>query len=422
MFALVDCNNFFVSCEQVFNPKLLKRPVVVLSSNDGCVIARSKEAKALNIAMGAPYFQYKNLFLQRGVATLSSNPSLYKDMSSRVMQTLKTFNLPLEIYSIDEAFFSLLEHEKMFLKDWGLNVLETVFRWTGISTSIGIAPTKTLAKLASSLAKKSAEGIFVIRNPEPFLKKFPVEEIWGIGARSKKTLFRCGIHTAKQLIEKPDPWIQKNLSRSGLRTVLELRGQPCLECHEILAPRLSIRVSRSFKSELSTLEEVKEAMAAFIAEAAKKLRKQQLKASYLIVFIQTNRFKKPFFSESAATFLPLPTAYTPDLINKAHRCLKNLFRPNLLYKKVGIVLSDLADEKKCQYDLFETDIFREKKERAIAAFDNVNKKYKCPLLFFAAEGMEKQWKGSPKNRSPQYTTAWNELLKIKVSTGVSIEK
>ena len=413
MFILVDCNNFYASCEKVFNPKLLKCPVVVLSVNDGCVIARSKEAKALNIPMGAPFFKYKELFLKHSVVTLSSNFPLYGNMSSRVMDTLKTFGLPVEVYSIDEAFLLLEEPKRACLKDFAMSIRKKVLKWTGIPTSVGIAQTKTLAKLAASFAKKSPEGVFVIEDSTPFLKNVSVGDVWGIGAQTKKKLFGLGVFDADTLVKRSDAWVRKQFSVTTLRTVLELKGRPSITNQDICSTPSSISVSRSFTRELSALEDVREAVATFIARAAKKLRSNGLKASFVSVYIRTNRFKDPFFAECRGILLPLPTSYTPDLIQASYGCLTKIFFPGLLYKKVGIVLSHFVSEKKCQYDLFETDDFSEKKGRAMAAFDRANKKYASSPLFFGAEGIKKEWKNTPKNRSPKYTTDWNAILKVR---------
>ena len=404
MYALVDCNNFYASCEQVFNPKYQNRPLVVLSNNDGCAIARSKEAKALGIPMGAPAFKYQSLFLQHDVIVLSSNYTLYGDMSHRVIQTLKSFSLPTEIYSIDEAFLILPEEGACEIAQ---AIRKRVKQWTGITVSIGIAPTKTLAKVANHAAKK---GRGVVEYSPPLLNHLPLDEVWGIGKRLAKRLYSHRIRYAHELIEQDDSWIRKHLTVVGLRTVLELRGTPCLECHEISPERKTIVSSRSFGKEISTLTEMKEAIGSFIATAAEKLRKEKLKAHFLVVFIHTNRFKEAPFSRSAAAHLPLATASTPELMDHAHLLLESIYREGLFYKKGGILLGELCSEAEEQPDLFSS-----KRKDAMKTFDAINTRFGEKVLSFAGEGLQKKWKTTCKKRSPKYTTCWDDLLEVKLT-------
>ena len=392
-YVLIDCNNFFASCEQVFNPAYRKRPLVVLSNNDGCVIARSKEAKAIGIPMGAAAFECKSLFLQHNVVVLSSNFALYGDMSHRVIETLKTFDFPTEIYSIDEAFL-LLPQEKYSL---GKEIRNRVKKWTGLSISVGIAPTKTLAKVANHAAKK---GPGVVRFNPSLLHNLPVGEIWGIGRRSSKKLISHGIRYAHELIACSDTWIKKQLSIVGLRTVWELRGTPCLETQEIAPKRQSILTSRSFKRAITTIEELKEAVASFTAIAAQKLRKQKLKAYTLLVFAG---------GDSASVHLPLPSSNTPELMNLAHRALEGLFNKEKSYKRAGIMLSELVTEKTTQLDF----LTKESSQKPLMkTVDQINAHYGQSIITFAGEGISKKWKSTPSKRSPKYTTSWDDLLKI----------
>ncbi|QVL57007.1 MAG: Y-family DNA polymerase [Simkaniaceae bacterium] len=402
MYALVDCNNFYASCEQVFNPSYRGKPLVVLSSNDGCIVARSKEAKKLGIPMGTPAFEHKSLFLQHNVIALSSNFALYGDMSYRVIETIKTFDLPIEIYSVDEVFLVFPEKGGVKLAK---EVRDRVLQWTGITVSIGIAPTKTLAKVANQKAKKR-NGI-VKYNPD-LLKDLPVEEIWGIGRRLKKRLHGYRIRYADELIRANDIWIKKHLSVTGLRTVMELRETPCIEHLEVGPDRKSIISSRSFGRAVTTLNELKEAIGTFTATAALKLRKESLKTHFLLIFIHEKRFK----SETATIHLPLATSYTPDLIEAAHLLLEGMYQNGVTYKKGGVMLSELVSEKESQLDLFSKDKQASKKSQVIQALDQVNTHFGSKTLSFAAEGIDKKWKSNAEKRSPNYTTCWEEIPSV----------
>ena len=392
--TLIDCNNFFASCEQVFNTAYRNRPLVVLSNNDGCVIARSKEAKTLGIPMGAAAFEYKNLFLQHNVVVLSSNFALYGDMSHRVIETLKTFDFPTEIYSIDEAFLLLPQENNLEL---GKTIRKRVKQWTGLSISVGIALTKTLAKVANHAAKK---GPGVVLFKPSLLHNLPVEEIWGVGLRTSKKLISHGVRYAHELTAYSDTWIKKQLSIVGLRTVWELRGTPCLEAQEIAPKRQSILTSRSFKRAITTIEELKEAVGSFTAIAAQKLRKQKLNAYTLLVFAG---------SDSASVHLPLASSNTPELMNLAHRALEGLFNEEKSYKRAGIMLSELVTENATQLDFLAKETA---KNPLMKTVDQINTRYGQSIITFAGEGLHKKWKNAPKKRSPKYTTSWDDLLKI----------
>jgi DNA polymerase V len=400
--GLVDCNNFFVSCERVFNPKLRNRPVVVLSNNDGCVIARSKEAKALQIPMGAPAFQHRQTFLRHDVAVLSSNFSLYGDMSERVMTTLEEFGFPIEIYSIDEAFVELPSDIPETI---GKEIRSKILQWTGIPISMGVGVTKTLAKVGSDLAKKRDDGVFFLNDPPTVLSKLPVQDVWGIGGQTTAELNRFGIRTAGELTQQSDSWIQKHFSSALLRVVLELRGTSCLSLEEIPAPKQGIVSSRSFGRLVETLEELKEAVASFIAIAAEKLRRQQLLASHLGVFI----VGKDRIARSASSPLSVPTSYTPLLITQAHYLLTKLYQQGS-YRKAGVMLNNLGPEEENQLDLFEA----QPPENLMPLMDDINRRKKKRALFFAAEGTDPSWKPQSNSCSPHFTTQWNELLKIKI--------
>ncbi len=402
-FCLVDCNSFYVSCERLFNPKLLKRAVVVLSNNDGCVIARSKEAKAAGIPMGAPAFQCKEQFLRYDVAVLSPNFSLYGDISRRVMETLETFGFPLEIYSIDEAFIEIPH-------DLGLSfandVRKKVLQWTGIPVSIGIGATKTLSKVGSDLAKNSKEGAYVVDDPEKNLRSVEVEEIWGIGSKLGEALRSHGIQTAGQLIRCDLDWIKRKFSVTLERTVMELQGISSLELEEIPPPKKGIISSRTFGTVVTELEVLKEAIASFISIAGTKLRSQDSAASRLSVFL----YDKERRSESATTQLSCPTSFTPDLIYHAHRLLQLLFVPDKGYRKAGVTLQDFVSDKEIQLDFFANP----RNKKLMKLVDTINQTLGERSLFFGAEGTKKSWAPIKKNVSSHFTTQWDELLTIEL--------
>ena len=370
-------------------------------------MARSKEAKSLGIPMGAPAFKYQTLFLQHDVIVLSSNYALYGDMSRRVIETIKTFSLPIEIYSIDEAFVILPNEGACELAH---EIRKKVKKWTGITVSVGIAPTKTQAKIANQTAKKG--GGVVVFDPS-LLQNLPVDKIWGIGKRLAKRLYQERLRYALELVQYSDDWIKKHLSIVGLRTILELRGTPCIEHLENAPERKSIVSSRSFGKEVTTLKEMREAIASFIGNASRKLRKEKLKAYFLLVFIQTHRFKEGYYSRSEAVHLPLASNNTPTLVKEGHIALERIFKEGLPYKKGGVLLSELVDEDVTQLDLFAKDL---SKKKVIQAFDAINAHYHRKILRFAGEGIRRKWKSASSRRSPSYTTCWDEIPVVRSRT------
>lgn len=405
MYALVDCNNFYASCEQVFNPKLRNKPVVILSNNDGCIIARSKEAKALGIPMGAPVFQWKEALDQYEVVRLSANFTLYGDMSERVMSTLHSFHYPLHIYSIDEAFLDVSECSN--LEGLGKSLRARVLQWTGILTSIGFGSTKTLAKLANDLAKKDShgDGVRVLENPKTILTQTPIENIWGIGSKLSKSLKAQGVYTAAQLIEKSDAWIKSQYAVTGLRTAMELRGISCLSFEELPAAKKGITSSRSFGTALSSLKDIKEALATFVSRCSEKLRAQSSLAGFLSVYLVT----KDFHSSSAYMRLPLPTSDNIELIKYANSVLEEIFKSGIFYRKVGVTLSDLVPSSSQQFDLFSS----QKRPNVGHLIDSINQKNRKKAIFLASEGINPRWKPHRDHLSPCYTTKWEDLLKVK---------
>lgn len=422
MIALADCNNFYVSCERVFNPKLENRPVVVLSNNDGCIVARSEEAKALGIPMGAPLFKFKEFLEKNNVIALSSNYTLYGDMSERVMNTLATFTPSIEIYSIDEAFldFSRLAwvgNDSKKLYDYGMNVRTTVLKWTGIPVSLGIAPTKVLAKVASKKAKKSS-GVCVLNTKEEIkeaLSTFDIEDIWGIGRAYTNFLRKHKINTALELANAPDDWVKKHLTIVGLRIVKELRGEKCLDIDEEPAPRKSIGSQKSFGEPQTDFFVLFNALSSYIDECARKLRKQRSVANIMGVFVATNPFnlKEPQYFRSKFIRLPVPTNFTGELIKYGYALLKDIYREGYRYKRVGILFAGLNSEDSFQFNLFDK-LNREKVFKLMEVYDKLNKKYGKGIIKFSAQGVQKEWKMKQEHLSEHFTTSWDDILTINL--------
>lgn len=418
IYALVDCNSFYVSCERVFNPSLEGKPVVVLSNNDGCAVSRSSEAKKW-IPMGAPIFKYKKEVTLHDIKLFSSNYTLYSDMSNRVMATLSRFTPNMEVYSIDEAFLSLNGFESKDPTEYARLIRNTVKKHTGIPVSIGIGPTKTLAKVANKIAKSHPElgGVFNIdKHPKinEVLKKIKTIDIWGIGRRQTQNLKNYGINNAYDLKVAPDYWIRKKLSVMGLRTAWELRGTSCIDLEKMPGARKGIIRSRSFKKDVETLEGLKEAVATHASRGGEKLRESGLIASYITVFIRTNKHKKEDFqyANSAGCFLPEPTSYTPDLIKYVLTNLEKIYNPNCKYKKAGIALSGLVPENEHQLNLLTPGINHKKNSDLMKAVDNINGSWGTNTVRFASSGF-KDTKAPRALMSKRYTTNWNELPLVK---------
>ncbi len=422
IFALVDCNNFYVSCERVFNPALRQRPVVVLSNNDGCVIARSNEAKALGVKMGEPAFKRERYFQEYGVAVYSSNYALYGDMSARVMRVLQRFTPVMEIYSIDEAFldFSGMPAD---LEEYAREMRATVVQWTGIPVSVGIAPTKTLAKVANRLAKKRPEtgGVFDLAARmgdaaylDSVLDQVPVADVWGVGRRYERMLRRMGVCTARQLRDMPDHVARSKMTINGLHTVLELRGVSCTPMELAPPPKKSIVCSRSFGRAVDTLGEMREAVTAYTSRALEKLRAQQGVASHLTIFIMTNPHKKgPQYCNAFTAGLPVPNAHTPDWIALALRTLDRIYKPGYVYKKAGVMITGIERAAARQCSLLEP----EGKEAAqrqnlMRVLDGVNQKWGRDTLQYAAAGLGRPWRMRQLRKSSRFTTSWLELPRV----------
>ncbi len=415
MFALVDCNNFYVSCERVFKPSLEHVPVVVLSNNDGCIISRSQEVKDLGIPMGEPAFKLEKEFAQHGVQSFSSNYALYADMSRRVMETLSKFSPNIEVYSIDEAFM-LLDNISA-ATNYCKNIRQTVKQNTGIPVSIGIGPTKVLAKVANRIAKKHAEfaGVMELtqQTSEQFLATFPVSDLWGIGRQYTKLLHTSGIDTALQLQKQTDQWITRHLTIQGLKLVYELRGISCIPLEVAPPAQKNIASTRSFGRKVLELRELKEAVASYATRIGEKLRHQHLIASHIYVFIHTNRFNQDArYANGIKTRLPIPTAYTPMLIATAHSLLERIFKPGYKYWKAGVMCFNLLPETAVQQNLFQT-YNTNRMQLAMQAVDNINKKHGRATVHSASLGFQNSWHMKRNKLSHKYTTAWDELPRVK---------
>jgi len=421
MFALVDCNNFYASCERVFDPALRGRPVVVLSNNDGCVIARSQESKALGIPMGAPFYQVRQLAADHAVAIFSSNYALYGDMSRRVMQTLALYAPRIEVYSIDEAFLDLtgLPDPAGFVR----HLRDTVSRWTGIPVSIGIAASKTLAKAANRLAKKNAslEGVLHLADPdlvEAALRDLAVEDVWGIGRRWGERLRGLGLATALRLRDTDPERIRRRFNLVLSRTVLELRGISCLALDEVEAPSKSILASRSFGVKITELTDLGEAVAQHVARAAERLRAQDLAASHLTVFLHTNPFDHAttYHHDSSTLALPRPSQDSGLMLRHALAGLRRIHRPGCRYQKAGVMLLGLSPAGCIQPSLLdlEGDLREARSRWLMEALDRINRLRGRDCVRYGAAGLgprcdRPDWRPRAGYRSPAYTTRWNEL-------------
>jgi DNA polymerase V len=419
MFALVDCNSFFVSCERVFQPHLESKPVIVLSSNDGCVITRSNEAKALGIQMGIPLFKIKDIVKRHKVHIFSSNFSLYGDMSSRVMATLKKTAPSLEVYSIDEAFLDLsfLPPHKLF--DHGCYIKSLVKQWTGIPVSVGIGPTKTLAKVANHIAKRNASGCCILADPqniEEVLKTFPLHDIWGIGSQWSQKLFRFGIKTAFDLAQAEIGWVRKTFNIVLARTALELKGTPCLSLDEMSSPKKTMISSRSFGASITSFDMLREAVSFHASVLARRLRQERSNASLISVFIRTNPFDKQgiVYSNSETVHLPFASQDTSLLIKAAISGLEKIFKEGLSYKKAGVKILNLSPESQSCPTLFAHENFDNttKRKALLKTVDRLNQLYGKGTLVFASEGIRKSWVPRAVCKSHAYTQRWDQLMTV----------
>jgi DNA polymerase V len=412
--ALVDCNNFYASCEAAFQPMLQNLPVIVLSNNDGCVVARSPLAKTLGIQMGEPFFRVQHLVKRHNIQVFSSNYSLYGDMSERVMSTLATFTPDFELYSIDEAFLGFDGFTEANLLEYGCHIRKTVKQWTGIQVSIGLAGTKTLAKVANRLAKKSGDGVIDISHLDldAVLEGTAVEDVWGIGRRWSRSLRELGITTALQLREAEPAWIKQKYNVVMQRTVLELRGLACIPLDQTLPSRKSICVSRSFSRPVTELHELKEAIATYISRAAEKLRQYQLSANVLQVFAHSSRFKGDYYSNGVTLSLPVATQDTRILLIFALQGAEAIYRPECEFAKAGVLLLELQPVVIKQLDLFAQQD-GERSALLMQTMDQINCQFGHGTIQFAAAGLQKGWGMRQEKRSPRYTTRWAEIPLVR---------
>ncbi|MBE0508430.1 MAG: translesion error-prone DNA polymerase V subunit UmuC [Marinospirillum sp.] len=419
MFALVDCNNFYASCEKLFRPDLKHVPVVVLSNNDGCVVARSREAKALGIKMGVPMFQIRDAIRQHGIVCFSSNYALYADISQRVMSTLEALAPQVEVYSIDEAFLDLTGVDAcMALDAFGLQVRQQVYQWTGITVCVGIAPTKTLAKLANHAAKSypATGGVVDLTSPvrqRKLMALLPVNEVWGIGRKLTQRLEALGIKTVLQLADADPQWIKRNFSVVVERTVRELNGQSCLDLEPEAPAKQQIICSRSFGERITDFQSMREAISLYATRGAEKLRAENRRAKLISVFIRTNPHnpREPFYSNAANIDLIEPSDDTRRLLEVAHTGLKAIWKDGYRYMKGGIVLSDFYAPGTYQQQLFDDAPQKPHSQKLMDSLDQIHKRG-LGKLFFAAQGTRQGWSMKRELLSPAYTTRWSDLPRV----------
>ena len=421
MFALCDVNSFYASCETVFRPDLKGRPVVVLSNNDGCVIARSAEAKPF-VKMGDPYFKQKDIFRRHGVICFSSNYELYADMSNRVMTTLEELSPRCEIYSIDEAFCDLTGVRNCRdLTDFGREIRETVLQRTHLTVGVGIAQTKTLAKLANHAAKKwqrQTGGVVDLSNIEKqrkLMAALPVEEVWGVGRRISKKLEAMGIKTVLQLADTDIRFIRKHFNVVLERTVRELRGEPCLGLEEFAPVKQEIVCSRSFGGRITEYHEMRQAICSYASRAAEKLRGEHQYCRFISAFVKTSPFalNEPYYGNSASVKLLTPTQDSRDIIAAATRCLDAVWKDCHRYQKAGVMLGDFYSQGVAQLNLFDDNAPRKNSEKLMEVLDHLNAKNGKGALYFAGQGIQTAWQMKREMLSPRYTTRYSDLLRVR---------
>lgn len=421
MFALVDVNSFYASCETAFRPDLKGRPVVVLSNNDGCVIARNAEAKTIGVKMGDPYFRQKDLFRRCGVVCFSSNYELYADMSSRVMATLEALSPRCEIYSIDEAFCDLSGVRNCrVLEDFGRELKDAVYQNTGLAVGVGIAQTKTLAKLANHAAKKwqkQTGGVVDLSNLErqrKLMSALPVDDVWGIGRRIGKKLEAMGIKTVLELADTDIRFIRKHFNVVLERTVRELRGEPCLELEEFAPVKQEIVCSRSFGERITDYDAMRQAICSYASRAAEKLRGEHQFCRFISTFVKTSPFalNEPYYGNSASVKLLTPTQDSRDIIAAATRSLDAIWKDGHRYQKAGVMLGDFFSQGIAQLNLFDDNAPRRGSEKLMEVLDHLNAKEGKGALYFAGQGIQQQWAMKRALLSPRYTTRIKDILRV----------
>ena len=414
--ALIDCNSFYVSCERLFNPKIKNVPVVVLSNNDGCVISRSTEAKKLGIKMGEPYFKVKELVRKNNVQIFSSNYSLYGDLSRRVMKVLKGFSDKIEIYSIDEAFIDLSHIKDENIEDYGKRIRERVLKWTGIPTSVGISCTKTLSKVANHVAKKNKTGVIFLKdNIDDVLKNFDISDIWGVGRQLSKLYIKNGINNAYKLKNISNSWVKKSTNVLGAKTVMELRGIPCINLETEETKRKSCCVSRSFGRKVESLNKLKESITTHCLNAAEKIRNDNQTTRSITVFIRTSPFDKnrKYYSNSLTIDLPVATNNSLELVKVAIEGLKKIYKYGYFYQKAGVILSKLSEAGEKNLNLL-TPILENKSQTLMKAIDVTNAKYGRNVISVAQAGINNSWKMRREHSSKIDTASFDSLPKISI--------
>ncbi len=420
MKAIVDCNSFYCSCEKVFKPELNRRPIVVLSNNDGCIISRNTEAKSLGIEMAGPFYQMRQLIEKNKVAVFSSNYNLYGDMSQRIMSILKllTGEERVEVYSVDESFLDLSHIAPELLESFAIHIKATVEQWTGIPVSIGIAPTKVLSKVANRFSKNNPSGVMLLDSDEKIkdaLQKTIVENVWGVGRRTAIKLKAQNIMTAFDLKNVNEEWARKNLGGVvGVRLVKELNGMPCIPMLDPLKIKKMITTSRMFGRKVATHKELREAVASYVARSAEKLRRQFCIAGGIQVYVVTANYNNKEYapkSNALHTVLPVSTSLTPVLLEHALPLVNKLYRKGDCYLKAGIILSDVVPENTVQFNLFK-DADAQKKKKLMAKVDNINFSMRDDVVKYASSGILRNWRMRQDFISPRYTSRWEELKEV----------
>lgn len=414
LFALVDCNNFFVSCERVFRPDLWNRPVAVLSNNDACIVARSNEVKAMGVPMGAPLFKIEDMIKGKDVTLFSANFRLYGDFSQRVVRILMQAAPEIEVYSVDESFLEISSLPVEDYQQWAEELRARILQWTGIPVSIGVAPSKTLAKAGAEYAKKTigSSGAFVVteQNREELLRWLPIRDVWGVGRGLAPKLLQRGISTAYDLTQVSDAWASKQMSIRGLKTVHELKGESCLPLEGDAEPQQSIARTRSFGHNVRDYYQLEGAIATFAAQAAVKLRAQGQVASGVLVFVRTPHNFEGGHGSSTVVRLEQPSADTGELITAALRGLQVIHDPDFAYKRAGVALIGLMGQDAWQLSLMHDSSTLDKKVNLMQSVDKLNAKYNTRLVRHGSEHLERtEWHSKHRRRSPAYTTAWADL-------------
>ena len=418
MYALVDCNNFYASCERVFNPSLQNKPVAVLSNNDGCIIARSDEVKKLNLPMGAPIFKLKNFCKHHKITVLSSNYPLYGDMSARVMTILEQFSPNVEVYSIDEAFIDLTGFNHYDFNAYGKSIRKRILKWTGIPTCVGIAPTKALCKVANKIARKFPKetgGVYVIDTDEKRLKGLKwtaIKNVWGIGRRLEKRLMLKGCKTAFDFTLLSDEWVRRNFSITEWRLKKDLEGIPTIE-FEIKEIKRSISTTRSFEQTYSDIEDITERISTFAACCSEKLRAQKSSCHMIIIMLRSDRHKKNTeqYSASKTVVFSYPTDSTLSITKAAVEAIKIIFKKGINYKKAGVIVTGLVPTNNHQLNLFLHE--NPKHKPLMLAIDHLNKKFKTTAIKLANQDLQRTWKMKQEHLSPKYTTKINDIITVK---------